>query len=122
MFGVSQVIAVQDFRKGNDGFASERWFDSKALAALEQIPADVLILTNEPGVVYLYTGRPSGVLPKAEPGISAIKQPVLDGEIVIILFRVNKMDAETMAYFRQLGTGLYQTDFSNTWMFSAFPK
>jgi hypothetical protein len=51
-----------------------------------------------------------------------IKEAVLDGKIVIVLFRVNKADAETMAYFRQLGTGLYQTDFSNTWVFSAIPK
>jgi hypothetical protein len=122
MFASSQVIAVQDFRRGGDAFAGERWFDSKAIAALEQIPPDVLILTNEPGVVYLYTGRPSGVLPKTEPGIAPIKQAVLEGKIVIVLFRVNKADSEILAYFRQLGTGLYQRDFSNTWIFSEFPK
>ena len=122
MFTSSQVTAVQDFRRGGDAFAGERWFDSEAIAALEKIPPGVLILTNEPGVVYLYTGRPSGTLPKTEPGITDIKQPVLDGQIVIVLFRVNKADSETMEYFHQLGTGLYQTDFSNTWIFSAFPK
>ena len=122
MFASSQVIAVQDFRKGGDAFAGERWFASEAIAALETIPPDVLILSNEPGVVYLYTGRPSGVLPKTEPGISDIKQPVLDGQIVIVLFRVNKANPETIDYFHQLGKGLYQTDFSNTWIFSAFPN
>jgi hypothetical protein len=122
MFASSQVIAVQDFRKGGDVFAGERWFANEAIAALETIPPDVTILSNEPGVVYLYTGRPSGVLPKTEPGISMIKEAVLEGKIVIVLFRVNKANSETMAYFRQLGTGLYQTDFSNTWVFSAFPK
>jgi hypothetical protein len=122
MFASSQAVAVQDFRTGGDVFTGERWFDSEALAALAQIPPDVLILTNEPGVVYLYTGRPSGILPKTEPGITELKQPVLDGQIVIVLFRVNRADPETIAYFHQLGTGLYQTDFSNTWMFSAFPQ
>lgn len=122
MFASSQVIAVQDFRKGGDVFAGEKWFDSDAIAALEKIPPDVLILSNEPGVIYLYTGRPSGVLPKSELGISEIKQPVLDGQIVIVLFRVNKADPELMAYYHQLGTGLYQTDLSNTWIFSAFPE
>lgn len=122
MFASSQVVAVEDFRKGGDAFAGERWFASEAIAALEQIPPDVLILSNEPGVVYLYTGRPSGVLPKSEPGISSIKQPVLDGEIVIVLFRVNRAVPETLDYFYQLGYGLYQTDFSNTWIFSAFPE
>jgi len=61
-------------------------------------------------------------LPKSEPGISSIKQPVLDGEIVIVLFRVNRAIPETLDYFYQLGYGLYQTDFSNTWIFSAFPE
>ena len=122
MFTNSQVVAVQDLRKGGEAFAGEKWFDSDAIAALQKIPPDVLILSNEPGVVYLYTGHPSGVLPKTEPGISDIKGPVLDGKIVIVLFRVNKMDSKTLAYYHQLGSGLYQTDFSNTWVFSAFPK
>ena len=122
MFTFSQVVAVQDFRKSPDAFAGVRWFASDAIAAIAQLPPDVLILSNEPGAVYLYTGRPGGVLPKTEPGISHIKQPVLDGYIVIVLFRVNRADANTLRYYRQLGTGLYQTDFSDTWMFSAFPK
>ena len=122
MFAYGQVLSVQDFRKGGDVFAGERWYASEAILALEQLPPDVLILTNEPGAVYLYTGRPSGILPKTEPGISEIKQPVLDGEAVIVLFRVNKADSDTLRYYRELGSGLYQTDFSSTWMFSAFPK
>jgi hypothetical protein len=62
------------------------------------------------------------VLPKTESGISEIKEPVLNGEAVIVLFRVNKADRDTLRYYRELGSGLYQTDFSNTWMFSAIPK
>jgi 4-amino-4-deoxy-L-arabinose transferase-like glycosyltransferase len=122
MFASSQNIAVQELRKGGDAFAGERWFDSEAIPVLKQIPSDVLILTNEPGVVYLYTDRPSGVLPKTEPGISMIKPAVLDGEIVIVLFRVNRVDAETLDYYYELGRGLYLRDFSNTWLFSAFPE
>ena len=122
MFAYGQFLTVQDLRQGGEAFTGEKWFASEAVDALNQIPEDVLILSNEPGVVYLYTGRPSGVLPKVEPGISDIKQPVLDGEIVIVLFRVNKADAETMRYYYQLGTGLYQTDYSNTWVFSAVPE
>ena len=64
MFANSQVVAVQDFRKGGEAFAGEKWFDSDAIAAIQQLPPDVLILSNEPGAVYLYTGHPSGVLPK----------------------------------------------------------
>jgi hypothetical protein len=122
MFASSQVIAVQDFRKGGDAFAGEKWYASDAIAALEKISPDVLILTNEPGVVYLYTGRPSATLPDTESDIAAIKQPVLDGQIVIVLFRVNKADSDFLRYYHEIGNGLYQTDYSNTWIFSAFPK
>lgn len=122
MFAYGQVLSVQDFRKGGDVFANERWYASEAILALEQLPPDVLIISNEPGVVYLYTGRPSGVLPKTDDGIAAIKQPVLDGDVVIVLFRVNKVDQKTLDYYYKLGRGLYQTDLSNTWIFSAIPK
>jgi hypothetical protein len=122
LFGSGQEIAVQDFRKGGDAFAGERWFASEAIDALNEIPPDVLILSNEPGVVYLYTGRPSGILPKTEPGISEIKPAVLEGNLVIILFRVNKADGKTLHYYYELGRGLYLRDFSNAWLFSAFPE
>jgi hypothetical protein len=122
MFVSGQILSVQDLRKGGEAFAGERWSDSEAIAALEKIPSDVLIISNEPGVVYLYTGRPSGVLPKTEPGITDIKQPVLDEQIVIVLFRVNKANGKTLRYYNDLGRGLYLRDFSNTWLFSAFPE
>jgi hypothetical protein len=118
----SQNIFVEWLRKSGGTFAKERWSELEAFTAIQQFPEDVLILTNEPGVVYLYTGRPSGVLPKSEPGITNIKQPVLDGDIVIVLFRVNRANDEMMDYYYQLGRGLYQTDYSSTWIFSAFPE
>jgi len=122
MFASGQVMSVQDFRKGGDAFAGEKWIASEAIAALDRIPSDVLILSNEPGVVYLYAGRPSGILPDEGPGLSDIKQAILDGKLAIILFRVNKVDEETLDYYYELGRGLYLTDFSDTWLFTAFPK
>jgi len=122
MFSYSQYEFAQELRQSGGTFAKEKWSDLEAIAVIQQLPPDVLILSNEPGVIYLYTGRPSGVLPKVEPGISAIKQPVLDGDIVIVLFRVSRADSDTLRYYYQLGNNLFQTDFSDTWMFSAFPK
>jgi hypothetical protein len=122
LFASGQIQAVQGFRRDSDAFAGERWYASEAIAALDEIPSSVLILSNEPGVVYLYTGRPSGVLPKTEPGISEIKQAVLDGKIALILFRVNRVDKKTFDYYYHLGSGLYQQDFSSTWIFTAFPQ
>ena len=122
MFASGQVMSVQDFRKGGDAFAGEKWGDSQAIAALDQLSPDVLVLSNEPGVVYLYAGRPSGILPDEGPGMTIVKQGVLDGKLAIILFRVNKVDEQTLRYYYDLGHGLYLTDFSGTWLFTAFPK
>lgn len=122
MFSYSQYIFVEDFREDGGTFAKEKWSDLEALDAIQKLPEDTMILTNEPGVVYLYTGRPSGVLPKTEPGISGIKPDVLAGDVVIVLFRVNRVDQDTFNYYLELGYGLFQTDYSNTWIFSAVPK
>jgi hypothetical protein len=121
MFAYGQSRTVQNLQLGGAGFANGKWSDLEAIAYLNDLSEDVLILSNEPGVVYLYTGKPSGVLPKTEPGISDIKPAVLKGKIVIALFRVNSTDPLTLQYYYDLGNGLYLTDYSNTWIYSAFP-
>jgi hypothetical protein len=32
------------------------------------------------------------------------------------------VDEETLDYYYELGRGLYLTDFSGTWLFTAFPQ
>jgi 4-amino-4-deoxy-L-arabinose transferase-like glycosyltransferase len=122
MFAYGQYRAVQNLRLGGVSFANEKWSDLEAITYLDDLPQNVLILSNEPGVVYLYTGRPSGVLPKTESGITDLKPAVLDGEVVIALFRVNSTDPYTLQYYYDLGGGLYLTDYSNTWIYSDFPE
>jgi hypothetical protein len=122
MFTYSQYIFVEYFRESGGTFAKEKWEDLDAFDAIRKLPEDTIILTNEPGVVYLYTGRPAGVLPKDESGISGVKRDVLAGDVVIVLFRVNRVDQDTLNYYLELGYGLFQKDFSNTWIFSAVPK
>jgi hypothetical protein len=122
MFAYSQVRFVQGLHAAGGALTGENWFTSNVSAALEQVPPEALILSNDPGVVYLYTGRPSGVLPREEPGISELKPYVLSGKIVLVLFRVNKAEPTTLAYYYELGRGLYLTDLGNTWIFSSFPE
>lgn len=121
MFAYSQVRFAQGLHATGGALTGEKWFAANVSAALEQVPPEVLILSNDPGVVYLYTGRPSGVLPREEPGISELKPYVLSGKIVLVLFRVNKAEPTTLAYYYELGQELYLNDLGNTWIFSAFP-
>ncbi len=122
MFSVGQLEAIQHLRTGGGAFANEKWSQAEAILAITELPEDVLVLSNEPGLVYLYTGRSSGVLPKTEPGISDLKPYVLSGKIVIALFRVNEADTQTLEYYYALGKGLHLSDYSSAWIFSAFPK
>lgn len=122
MFAYGQSITVQNLRRGGTVFASERWADSEAIADLNKLPEDVLILSDEPGLVYLYTGRPSGALPDAILDGSRLKSIILDGKVVLALFSVNTVDAETLKYYYDLGRGLYLHDYSSVWIFGAFPE
>ena len=121
IFSYGQVKAMPGIQS-DSGFASTGWRYAKSITALKEYPPDVLILTNEPGLVYFHTGRPTGVLPPAGVDMTEMKQAVQKGEIVIALFRVNQAQEDTIAYYYELGNGLYLTDFSRTWIFSAFPK
>jgi hypothetical protein len=101
VFGLSaygQVAAVVELSRGGQGYASFRWYDSKAMAFLRGLPLAEKIYTNEPGAVYLYTGRPAYVLPdrvdpvtaEARPGfgqgVEQMQADVRSGGAVLALF------------------------------------
>ncbi len=119
VFGMSiygQVTAVTELSKGAQGFASFKWYDSKSIAFLRQLPPTVMIYTNEPGAVYLYTGRGAYVLPDrydpvtAEPrsgfqqGIIEMQSQIKAGQAVLALFSGTQPSAEDAAL---MSSGLY---------------
>ncbi|SRR5581483_10188434 len=119
VFGFSiygQVSAVSDLMKGGQGYASFQWYDSKTIAYLRGLPADVKIYTNEPGAVYLYTGRGTYVLPNSfdpvtaevrpgfEEGVARMQAEINAGKAVLALFKSGETDASAAAI---LSNGLY---------------
>ena len=118
---VGQVENVQGLRRGGQIYANERWYDAKAIAALRTLPAGLAIHTNQPGVVYLYVGRPASLLPEDEPGILELQGKVLAGEAVIALFKSVEMDEAMRAYYDRLGQGLYEEKYDGDVIFSAPP-
>ncbi len=108
-FAYNQVQAVQELSRGGQGFASFRWYDSKAMVYLRGLPRNTIIYTNQPGAVYLYTGRGTYVLPDtydpvtAEPrpgyqhGLAVLHQQVNAGQAVLALFEVGDMSASDRA-------------------------
>ena len=93
-----QAIVVNEWAKSGLGYASFQWYDSEAMAFLRDLPGDVTIYTNEPGAVYLYTGRGSRVLPDRfdsataqaregfEAGIVSMQEQINSGRAVLALF------------------------------------
>jgi 4-amino-4-deoxy-L-arabinose transferase-like glycosyltransferase len=119
VFGMSitgQARTVQELSRGGQGYASFKWYDSKIMAYLRTLPGDVAIYTNEPGAVYLYTGRSCRVLPERvdpvtglmwdnfEAGVALLQQDVLSGSAVLVVFDTDPNDARTD--YEQMSAGL----------------
>jgi 4-amino-4-deoxy-L-arabinose transferase-like glycosyltransferase len=119
VFGMSaygQAAAMSELSKAGQGYASFQWYDSKALAFLRELPSSVRIYTNEPGAVYLYTGRGAYVLPDHfdpvtaevragfEQGIARMQEDIKSGGAVLALFGGNVTSAVDA---QLLSKGLY---------------
>lgn len=101
VLGVSvykQSLTINTWARRELGYASFQWYDSKAMEFLRELPDDVMIYTNEPGAVYLYTGRGTYVLPDRfdavtgqartnfERGVEIMQTDIHEGKAVLALF------------------------------------
>jgi len=110
---------VTDLHKGGQGYASFKWYDSEAMAFLRGLPEGIRIFTNQPGAVYLYTGRPTYVLPDTidpvtglprpgfDEGVAYIRESVLSGKAVLALFKVGAEGEDILSGYMQLSEGLF---------------
>jgi 4-amino-4-deoxy-L-arabinose transferase-like glycosyltransferase len=110
---------VTRLHKGGQGYASFKWYDSEAMDFLSQLPKGTRIYTNQPGPVYLYTDRPSYVLPDLTDavtglpregyteGVQALQKDVLSGKAVLALFKQGSEGEDTQSIYIQLANGLY---------------
>jgi hypothetical protein len=63
---------MSQLRKGGQGYASFRWFDSEAMEFLRNLPEGTRIYSNQVGPVYLYTGRAGYVLPDLVDAVTGL--------------------------------------------------
>jgi hypothetical protein len=122
-----QLITFDQWSRSGLGYASFQWYDSQAMAYLRELPTNIRIFTNEPGAVYLYTGRGAVVLPYRydaasavaiegfEDGVAAMQQEINEGKAVLALFDHGENiagDAEALAAglhlaFKAQGDAIY---------------
>ena len=101
VFGISvykQFVTFDTWARTGLGYASFQWYDSQAMDYLSELPENVMIYTNEPGAVYLYTGRGGYVLPDRldsvtgiahtnfEEGVAVMQTDIRQGKAVLALF------------------------------------
>jgi hypothetical protein len=126
---------VTKLHKGGQGYASFKWYDSEAMAFLSELPQATRIYTNQPGPVYLYTGRPSYVLPDLvdavtglpregyEEGVQALQADVLSGNAALALFKFGSEEEDAQSVYLQLAEGLYLGhDSRGDKIYTAYPK
>jgi 4-amino-4-deoxy-L-arabinose transferase-like glycosyltransferase len=108
-----QIDTINDLAKGGTGYASFKWYDSKVMAYLRELPPDIHIYTNEPAAVYLYTGRGNYVLPDRfdsatalprdgfENSLHAMRTEILDGRAVLVIFDGGEVSIEDAELFSE---------------------
>ena len=84
-----QYDTVSTLARGGQGYASFKWYDSSAMTYLRGLPANTRIYTNEPGAVYLYTGRGAYVLPDRVDPVTAEARPGFNRGLVELQTDVN---------------------------------
>ena len=114
-----QGMNLADLRRGGQVYANERWFDAPALAVLRDLPKDVIIHSNQPGVIYLYAGRPGALLPEDVSGIPGLQAQVRSGNAVIAIFRTVGADQSILDFYRLLGEGLAANKYNGDVIYSA---
>jgi 4-amino-4-deoxy-L-arabinose transferase-like glycosyltransferase len=117
LYGMSNTMT--QLRKGGQGYASFRWFDSEAMEYLRNLPEGTRIYSNQVGPVYLYTGRAGYVLPDLvdavtglprgnyEEGVAALNEDVLSGEAVLALFRYGAADEDIQSIYSDLSKNMH---------------
>jgi len=111
-----QYTAVTTLAKGGQGYASFQWYDSKTMAFLRGLSPGVMIYTNQPTAVYLYSRRGVHVLPDrvdpvtTEPrsgfdkGVEQMQNQINAGQAVLALFSGSDPSTSDAAL---MSSGLY---------------
>lgn len=126
--------AVVQLHKGGQGYASFQWYDSEAMDFISKLPDGTRIYTNQPGPVYLYTNRPSYVLPDLidpvtglpregfEEGAKILQTDVLSSKAVLALFKFGSEAEDVQSTYLQLADDLYLAhDSHDDKIYTAFP-
>ena len=116
-----ELQTIKYLHRGGQVYASWRWRKSEAMAFLRELPPDVMIQTNQPGAVYLYTDRPATIFPTGKKHIRTQKREVRAGNVVFAFFSNYGEGVETLKNYQKLTKGLYVRQFDSDEVYTAPP-
>lgn len=82
------VARAQTLHKIGEGYTSSYWKNSTVVSALQDIPPDKMIISNDPGAILFFTGRPSldliPIIDRTEKNV--IPEILQENGMVLVLF------------------------------------
>jgi hypothetical protein len=75
------VHRVDDFRRNGVGFQTAQWQYPGIFSYVQSLPDNVTLYTDNPELMYFWTGRPSHYLPVKFSTISTLTNPQFDSEM-----------------------------------------
>jgi hypothetical protein len=75
------VHRLEDFRRNGVGFQTAQWQYPRIFSYVQSLPDNVTLYTDNPELIYFWTGRPSHNLPAKFNLISTLTNPRFDSEM-----------------------------------------
>jgi hypothetical protein len=111
---------LKDYHADGLGFRNSYWRESQTIAALQDAPAEITFYSNRITATYILTGHPSFILPSPvnpatggpregyEEDLAMIRQKVLDGEGLMIIFGYDDLliSKDDSVWIQELSSGL----------------
>ncbi|HID53936.1 MAG TPA: hypothetical protein EYP41_18100 [Anaerolineae bacterium] len=109
LFGVLYLLNAASWVRVSQGqglgFSNRVWQDTEIEQAINQLPADAVIYSNAPGIVYILTERPSTPLPKNTLAVTQQINSKYDQELAEVKIRLVD-DNNYVVYFGGVGQAI----------------
>ena len=91
------------------GYASAHWRNSKTIAAINGLPANTVIYSSSPTIIYILTNRPAYIIPTPidpvdnqlrgsyDDDVAQMRADLLAGKTVLVIFQADRVKPDALA-------------------------
>lgn len=95
------AVVIDGYREGF-GYAAERWRTSETIRGVEALPHGLLIYSNFPNAVYIFTGRPATLIPMKIDYVSGLHVEAYSRQLFEMRDRLQQGKAVLVIFDRAL--------------------